>query len=143
MEKIVIALQLLLLVFHQGTTLVNLYPFNNVRHYTVKERLIECLVNGTIMLMPVIGFAMHIHWLEIASLVIYPVLLIGEYLSWWHYYFFGPSVAWQEAYNRLFKQTIIVLPPIKNHPIPNLEHCILHGLTLITATVTYSYFFTT
>lgn len=141
MERWVIAVQLLLLVFHQFTTLVDLYPFNNVRHYTVQERITECVVNGATMLLPVIGFAAHIHWLMVASLIVYPVLLIGEYTSWWHQYFFGPSVTWQQTYNRIFRQTIIVLPPIKNHPVPNLEHCILHGLTLIAGTVTYIYFF--
>ena len=142
MEALVIVVQVLLLVFHQLTTLVDLYPFNNVRQYTLKERVTECLVNGAIMVMPVIGFAVHIQWLMIASLVIYPALLLGEYLNWWQHYFFGPSAAWQETYNRLFKQTIIVLPPVKNHPVPNLEHCILHGLTLVATVITYFYFFT-
>lgn len=142
MGQYVIAIQLLLLVYHQLTILVDVYPFNNVRHYTIKERITECAVNGVVMLLPVIGFAANIRWLMTASLVIYPVLLTGEYVSWWHPYFFGPSVAWQQTYNRLFKQTIIVLPAIKNHPVPNLEHCILHGLTIVATTVTYIYFFT-
>ncbi len=142
MEKVVIISQLLLLFFHQFTTIANLYPFNNVQHYTIKERLIECLVNGVMMAMPVIGFIEHIQWLMIAALVIYPVLLTGEYLSWWKHYFFGPTEEWKQTYERLFKHTIIILPPIKDHPIPNLEHCILHSLTLITTLLTYIYYFT-
>ena len=77
-----------------------------------------------------------------AALLIYPVLLIGEYLSWWKPYFFGGSEAWQITYNRLFKNTLIVLPAIKDHPVPNLEHTLLHGLTLATTVITYIAYFT-
>jgi hypothetical protein len=142
MDKIVIGFQLLLVIFHQLTTLIDLYPFNNIRSYTIKERLIECLVNGSIMLVPVIGHLLQIKWMITSSLVIYPVLLIGEFLNWWRYYFFGPTKDWRSIYDRLFKETIIILPPIKNHPIPNLEHTILHGITLITTVLTYIYYFT-
>jgi hypothetical protein len=142
MEKIVIGSQLFLLLFHQCTTLVDLYPFNNVRSYSLKERAIECLVNGSIMLLPALGFIFHIQWLMITSLLVYPVLLAGEFMSWWRHYFFGATECWQKMYDRLFKETIIVLPPIKNHPVPNLEHTILHGLTLITTILTYIYYFT-
>lgn len=134
--------QLLLLLYHQLTTLCDFYPFNNVRHYTIRERLTECGVNGALMLAPFIGFAFQVQWLMIAALFVYPVLLIGEYLNWWRHYFFGPTEAWLETYNRLFKSTVIVLPPIKNHPVPNLEHTILHSLTLLTAIFTYIAYFT-
>lgn len=142
MYWIVIGIQLLLVIFHQLTTLIDLYPFNNVRSYTIQERIIDCLVNGSIMLVPVIGNLLQIKWMITSSLVIYPVLLIGEYLTWWRYYFFGPTEDWRNIYNRLFKETIIVLPPIKNHPVPNLEHTVLHSITLITTVLTYIYYFT-
>lgn len=135
-------LQLSLLLFHQATTLFDFYPFNNVRHYTFGERLLECGVNGTLMSVPLIGFVFHLEWMMLAALVIYPVLLIGEYLNWWRHYFFGATESWQQTYDRLFRNTIIVLPPIKNHPVPNLEHTLLHSLTLLTAIVTYIAYFT-
>lgn len=134
--------QACLLLFQQATTLFDFYPFNNVRNYTVGERLLECSVNGALMAVPVAGFAFHIGWMQAAALVIYPVLLAGEYLRWWRPYFFGPTGAWQEAYDRFFRQTVTVLPPIKNHPVPNLEHTILHAVTLLTAIVTYIAYFT-
>ncbi|WP_018617304.1 hypothetical protein [Segetibacter koreensis] len=142
MEIIVIVFQLVLLLFHQATTLVNFYPFNNVRNYTIKERLLECFVNGVIMAVPVIGWVFRIKWMVTASLFIYPVLLAGEYLNWWKHYLFNPTEEWIKTYDRIFKETIIVLPPIKNNPIPNLEHTILHSLTLETTVVTYIYYFT-
>ena len=134
--------QLGLLLFHQVITLFDLYPFNNVRNYTIRERLAECGVNGVLMAVPVFGFALKVEWMMTAALVIYPALLIGEYFQWWRHYFFGATAAWQELYNRLFKDTIIVLPSIKNNPVPNLEHTLLHGLTLLTSIVTYIAYFT-
>ena len=111
MVLFLIALQIILVVYHQLTTLVDLHPLNNVRSYIVKERLLEAL-------------------------------LAGEYLNWWKHYFFQSSQEWLKTYNRIFKETIIVLPPIKNNPVPNFEHTILHSLTLVTTIVTYIYFFT-
>jgi hypothetical protein len=142
MITIALIFQLGLLVFHQVTTLFDFYPFNNVRHYTFKERLIECSVNGSMMAIPMIGFAFSIGWMRVAALVIYPVLLVGEYLNWWQHYLFGPTEAWQKTYDRLFRHTITVLPPIKNHPVPNLEHTLLHSLTLLTTILTYIAYFT-
>jgi hypothetical protein len=141
MEKIVIVFQLILLAFHQVTTLVDLFPFNNVRSYTMKERLNECLVNGIVMAVPPIGFIFGVDWMMTASVFIYPVLLAGEFMNWWRPYFFKPTNEWRETYERIFSKTIVVLPAIKNNPVPNLEHTILHSLTLATAVVTYIYYF--
>jgi hypothetical protein len=142
MNAITLGAQLLLLAYHQATTFFDLYPFNNVRDYTVKERLTECLINGITMMAPFIGFYLHIEWMMTASLIIYPALLIAEYFNWWKPYFFGASETWQKIYDRLFRSTIIVLPPVKKNPVPNLEHLLLHGLTLITCIVTYISYFT-
>src|SRR6476619_2536133 len=137
MNAISLVAQLLLVVYHQATTLFDFYPFNNVRDYSVKERLTECLINGITMIMPFIGFYFHVAWMMMAAIIIYPALLIAEYFNWWKPYLFGASEPWQKVYDRLFRTTIIVLPPVKKNPVPNLEHLILHGLTLITCIVTY------
>lgn len=121
MPTVAIIFQVTLLLFHQVTTLFDFYPFNNVRPYTFKERLTECCVNGIIMAFPAAGFCLQVDWISTASLDIYPVLLLGEYRNWWRHYFFGPTDGWQQTYNRLFRHTIIVLPPIKDHPVPNFE----------------------
>lgn len=142
MTTVALIFQLCLFLFHQITTVFDFYPFNNVRHYTLNERLVECSVNGVLMAIPAIGFALGIGWMTVAALVVYPALLLGEYLNWWRHYFFGPTEAWQKTYDRLFRQTIIVLPPIKNHPVPNLEHTLLHSLTLLTTILTYIAYFT-
>jgi hypothetical protein len=67
-------------------------------------------------------------------------LFLEEFRVWWVPYFFGPSKAWQAAYDRLHAQTIKVFPARGNNPIPNLEHMILHTLTLVTAITTLTAF---
>ena len=94
MNAISLVAQLLLVVYHQATTLFDFYPFNNVRDYTLKERLTECLINGTTMIMPFIGFYFHIDWMMMAAIIIYPALLIAEYFNWWKPYLFGASEPW-------------------------------------------------
>jgi hypothetical protein len=138
----VILCQLLLLIYHQFTTRVDLYPFNNIRNYTRQERRLESTVNGLIMLIPVVSFAMHWRWMMYASTVLYGLLIIAEYRQWWRHYFFRPNPEWLDIYNRIFRQTIIVLPLIRNNPVPNLEHTLLHGWTVVCFLVSLWYVLT-
>lgn len=89
------------------------------------------------MVIPLLGFGLEIAWLKIIGATYYGLLLLGEWQSWWQPYFFGASADWEAQYKRIFRHTVIILPPIKNHPIPNLEHLILHSLTLVTAVATW------
>ncbi len=157
--------QLTLLVYHQVTTLVDLFPFNGSRNYTRKEKLLECGVNGSLMLLPPIGFGFHIPALIHFGVVYYFVLFIIELIIWWIPYLTVPSARWRgtynrllsfatldfekgdlsarwrDTYNRLHRGTITVLPARGDRPVPNLEHTILHAWTLITALVTAGAYF--
>jgi hypothetical protein len=152
--------QVALLVYHQITTLVDFYPFNGSRSYTRKEKLLECGVNGVLMLLPPIGFGFHIPALMSFGIVYYFILFAIELIIWWMPYLIVPvgrwrgiynrllSVAisdfdkgdtlarWLDVYNRLHSGTVTVLPRRADRPVPNLEHTILHAWTLIAALVT-------
>lgn len=134
--KIVITFQVLLLLYHQITTIFDFFPFNSARFYSAKEKLIECLVNFILMGLPIVGFLTLNNTLMNFAVVYYFILFLIELKTWWIPYFIKPTEEWKEEYSRLHSKTIIVLPGIKDNPVPNLEHCILHGLTLITAMVT-------
>ena len=134
--KAILILQILLLVYHQITTAVDLFPFNSARFYSAKEKLIECVVNAVLMSLPVIGFAFQNKYLMNFAAVYYFVLFAIELKTWWVPYIFGASDEWKDTYARLHSQTIIVLPKIKDNPIPNLEHVVLHLFTLVTAVFT-------
>lgn len=137
---ITLFLQTLHLAYHQITTIFDFYPFNNIRSYTKKQQIIECVSCGVTMGFPIIATFYGGKIMVGISVGLFVLLLIGEYLSWWRHYFFGPAEYWKEVYNRKFKSTIIVLPAIKDHPIPNLEHLILHVITVVTFVVTVLYF---
>jgi hypothetical protein len=160
----VVYCQLALLAYHQVTTLVDLFPFNGARNYTRKEKLAECGVNGCLMMLPPIGFAFHLPALRVFGVIYYFVLFGIELVIWWIPYLTAPSgrwrvvynrllslatsdfepgdtlARWQRVYDRLHRGTITLLPPRADRPVPNVEHTILHGWTLITALVTVVYY---
>jgi hypothetical protein len=131
-----IGLQVVLLVYHQITTQVDLFPFNGARFSKTWEKALECGINGVLMSLAPIGFAFGIRGLMWYGVVYYFVLFAEELRVWWVPYFFGATQRWQEAYDRIHSRTIKVLPARGKKPVPNLEHTILHGLTLATAVVT-------
>jgi hypothetical protein len=157
--------QLALLVYHQVTTLFDFYPFNGSRNYTRKEKLAEAGSNGVLMSLAPVGFGFHIKGLMNFGVVYYFVLFAVEIIIWWIPYLTVPSGRWRGIYNRLLAGatsnfdagdtlehwkgiyrrlhfgTITVLPPRDDRPVPNLEHTILHVLTLITALVTATAYF--
>lgn len=138
MVGITVFFQLLLLVYHQVTTLVDFYPFNNIRSYALRLRSIECIVNGVIMAIPPIGYLFQIPWMIGAAGWIYVGVTVGAWLSWYQKYVFGATAAQQAEYDHIFRPTIQVLPDIQGRPRPNLEHVILHGILLITLVLTWS-----
>ena len=131
-----IALQILLVAYHQVTTLVDFYPFNGVRFYKWRERLLEAGFNLALMTPSPVGFIFGWSWLMRFGVAYYFILLACECATWWLPYFFGGSPKWEEIYARVQGQTHSVLPRRGKNPAPNVEHLILMALTLATAIVT-------
>lgn len=131
-----LTLQLALLVYHQITTLFDLYPFNGARFSPLRERGLEAAVNFALMGLGPIGFGFGIPFLIRAATAYYPILFACELATWFFPYFFGASAKWEEIYGRVQGQTIMVLPRRGANPTPNLEHLILMALTVATAIVT-------
>jgi hypothetical protein len=73
-----ITLQILHAVYNQVATLVDLFPFNGVRFYSMRERLAEAGVNFAIMALPPIGFSLRSPFLMEVGVVCLFVLLAGE-----------------------------------------------------------------
>ncbi|WP_314589174.1 hypothetical protein [Paenibacillus terrigena] len=140
--------QIATILYHQLTTNFDFYPFNGIRHYSAKERRNEAWMNGIIMAIPIILTLTRMPlWIGISGLI-WTLVLVGAILSWWLPYLTGVAVykmsnneTWSQVYEKIFSQTITILPPIKNNPRPNLEHMILHILILSSATITLMYTF--
>lgn len=141
MVIVALAFQILLLAYHQITTQVDFFPFNGARFLKAREKALECTVNGTLMSLAPVGFAFGIRGLMWFGVFYYFLLFAEELRVWWVPYFFRPTKSWQATYDRLHSQTIKVLPARGNNPVPNLEHTILHALTLITALTTLLLFY--
>lgn len=152
--------QLLLLAYHQITTLVDLHPFNGVQNASRGERFAEAGVNAVLMGLAPLGFALGIRGLMLYGVVYYFVLLFFEVVIWWIPYLTAPSGRWLGVYNfllsvattsfgqrdaladwaerhvRLHSRTITPWPPGRGPVLPNLEHTILHAWTVVTAITT-------
>jgi hypothetical protein len=164
MNGLALACQLLLLGYHQVTTLVDLFPFNGVRHSARAERFVEAGVNAMLMGLGPLGFALGNRALMLYAAVYYFVLFAFEIIIWWVPYFTAPSgrarrlynlalsvattsfgqpdvlAEWAERHRRLHAGTISPLRQGVGPITPNLEHILLHAWTLVTAIVTlYAY----
>jgi hypothetical protein len=158
--RVAVVCPLLLLTYHQITTLVDLYPFNGVRNSSARERFIEASINALLMCLAPLGFIYGIRSLMLYGVVYYFFLFLLELITWWIPYFTRPKGRWHAPYNfaltlattdfghkdalsdwsarhnRMHKGTFTPLRPGKGPILPNLEHIILHCLTAITALVT-------
>jgi hypothetical protein len=145
-----LALALVLLItaaaYFLVTTLVDLYPFNNVRDARRSEQVTEVLVNAPLMTLPaaLLGVAAAISLPALGYLAgaIELVIALGGLALWWLPYLAGVTVpwapagagvSWPELHARTYARTVTVLPCIGDRPRPNLEHMILHALILAAA----------
>ncbi len=134
----VIVIQAILFLYYTFTKLVDLYPFNNVREFTPKERLFDPGYKGILLFIPPVTFILNSTWTMFVSLLIYLFLLLLEIKKWWIPYLFKSSNEWKRKYERIYRDTMTFLPPHKENPIPNLEKIIFH--LLIVATFVLSLF---
>src|SRR5690625_4826794 len=144
-----LSIQILTLSYHQITTIFDFFPFNSVRHYSIKERNKEALVNGIIMIIAIIFSLTNISVLIGIGGVIWSLVLVGAVLNWWLPYTTGRDFfklpnneTWVQMNERIFANTVQIMPNIKNNPKPNLEHVILHMLILGSSILSWVYFFT-
>ncbi|RAJ80194.1 hypothetical protein CLV59_105302 [Chitinophaga dinghuensis] len=132
------------LIYHQITTHIDLFPFNNVREYTRKEQLTEAAIHFISMGFPVLALLSDCKIMALVAAVELGLMFAGEIYTWWTAYFFGARFAWQsnwkELHQRIFSKTIIMLPARGKNPAPNLEHCILHILTLLSGIACLLYY---
>jgi hypothetical protein len=133
-------MNILHLAYHQVTTNVDLYPFNNIRSYTTGQRIAESTVNFITMGFPLAALIINTQRLVGIGCCCLAFTLCGEFLRWWKGYLFGASEKWRSIYSTIHKETITFLPPRKDNPVPNLEHCILHAITIITFTATLIFY---
>jgi hypothetical protein len=128
-----------LLVYHQVTTCVPLFPWNDVQWYTRKELLLEASFNGVMMGVGLAcilgGNSGFTHWYP---LYYYPFLIFGECMDWWFPYF-SDSFARVRGldYETKFSRTLKLIPHKAGKRTPDANHILLHLLTLVTTVAVY------
>ena len=130
----------LLLIYHQVTTWVPLFPWNDVEGFSRKEMLLETGFNGLLMgtglACLVIKNSGFFHWYP---LIYYPFLFVGECLDWWIPYlsesFAKARKIWE--YDAKFSRTLKLIPHKSGKRTPDANHIVLHALTIITVVVVY------
>jgi len=127
-------LQVLLLIYFELTTLINLYPWNDLSKYSYQERLLEATINGIIIVIGIILFVTKVKWLMVISVVLWFAFLFMQLLTWWMPYLTGKHLKQfpRSLYDTHFQETLKILPPIKNHCIPDAQHNVLQLLSLAT-----------
>ena len=133
--------QLVMLTYFVIDNHVNLYPWNNPQSATAE--LPSTLWGLIPFSLYSLAFARRIRWGMLIGMVHSYVWLILQIRQWWLPYLFGPTllhgdVTWY--YEHGYTETIKILPPIANHPIPDAQHLVLQFLSLlvvVTATIAY------
>ena len=135
-----IGFTLLLLVYHQATTLLPLFPWNDVEKYSRKELLLEASTNGLLMgagtSCVILGNKGFFHYYP---LIYYPFLFSGELFQWWLPYFsekFAQSKV-NFDYEHLFGRTTELIPHKTGKRTPDANHIVLHLMTVLTIVVVY------
>lgn len=134
------AFNMIHLMYRQLTLHFDLYPLNNFYAISSKRRMFKSIKDGILMLFPLIALRIGNSLLIEIALSILVLLLTREFVTWWLPYLTRPSKEWQAQYQQVFHETLKVLPRIRDNPIPNLEHCILHLLTLLSLFSTIFYY---
>jgi hypothetical protein len=130
MLTVALAFNMLHFMYHQLTLHFDFYPFNNIHAIPSGRRMIKSLAGGLLALFPLISLRSGNLILIEMALVLLVVMVSREFWLWWVPYLTRPSEEWRNWYQQVFRETVRVLPPIRDNPIPNLEHCILHLLIL-------------
>jgi hypothetical protein len=135
-----IIFSLFLLIYHQVTTVVPLFPWNDVQKYSWKELLAEAGTNGLLMgcgaWCLIAGNSGFYHYYP---LIYYPFLMCGEIIQWWIPYFsdnFSKSKV-NFDYDRLFGRTMKLIPHKPGKRTPDANHIVLHFITVVTVVQVY------
>ena len=120
---------------------VALYPWNNLRSGTAE--LASTLAGVIPFGLYIIAFARRVRGGMLVGMVHGYVWLALQIRQWWIPYLWGStwlhsSLEWYTEHG--YAETIKVLPPIGDHPIPDAQHLVLQLLSLIAAiTMTIAY----
>jgi hypothetical protein len=135
LHDLTLAFAVLILIYHQVTTIISIFPWNDTSKYTKKEIITEAGSNGLFMgigvlclLLPNKGF-FHFY-----PLFYYSFLFAGEIFQWWLPYFSDKfsKMRLGDEYEIRFARTTKIFKSRNGKHLPDANHTLLHALTVIT-----------
>jgi hypothetical protein len=135
--KAAVALQVLLLAYWLAMEVLDLFPWNDLASRPEQYDLRRIVAVNALSQLVFMGlFALGLRPLAAISVVFYAGYLALQLWKWWPPYLFGADEAWQEKYAASFARTLKLLPTHGNHLAPDVQHLVLHLITLATLLAT-------
>lgn len=110
---------------------IDLKPLNHLDEEAFPHERRTNLILHFFQLASIGGFLFYIKGLMLIGVIFWSVSMLGHILSWWLPYFFGWPKAFLKNAVADNAKTYHFLPPRDNHPIPDLNHCIIGALLVV------------
>ena len=133
--------QIILTFYFAVTHWIPLPPWNNLAKEPFKNERKINLIMHVFQAVSIIGFYYHTYWMMIIGLVFWSLWMVGHINSWWLPYFFGFPKVFSENAVEQNKETLQILPPIKDHLIPDACHIVLGVISVIVTITVWAAFF--
>ncbi|MGV9302020.1 hypothetical protein ACWDLG_01490 [Nonomuraea sp. NPDC003727] len=128
MHTLALVTPLVLVAYLVVTEWVPMFPFNDLRSQTVKERLAMAAINYPIFIAIAVAVALNA---GTVALVLSVLTMIGHVTSWWLPYFGFSFAAQREAYQREYARTWKILPTEGRDVVIDVQHMVVGVLCLI------------
>lgn len=137
MQHVALLFAILLSLYRLITDNVSMFPFNNLKDTTDKERGFEMLLKYPPLLLLIFTLIFRDPVTSFIGVMIISIICIYHFVEWWHPYLFGHQSPKEcEVYLRKYAGTHTFYPRIKDHPVPNTLQTIMGFLILFTAIFT-------
>lgn len=111
---------------------VSMPPLNDLTEEAFPHERRTNIILHLLQLGSIIGFWGQFLWLMWFGVIFWTISLVGHITAWWLPYFFGwPAVFLENAESDNAK-SYHFLPIRHNHPVPDLNHCIIGILAVMT-----------
>jgi hypothetical protein len=135
LHDLTLAFAIFMLIYHQVTTMISIFPWNDTSKYTKKEIIIEAGSNGLLMGIGVICLLLaNKGFFHFYPLFYYPFLFAGEIFQWWLPFFSDKfsKMRLEDEYEIRFSRTTKIFKSRNGKHLPDANHTFLHVLTVIT-----------
>lgn len=115
---------------------VDLFPWNDLAGITLRERLLRLGLNSMPHFLFAWAFLRGLRPVLLAAMLFYIIALAMHIDFWWRPYLVGATERQRSRYERRYLRTRKILPPIKDHPVPDAQHVVAGALATMALALT-------